>query len=165
MSILETWRALRDSVVSHLDSSILEVIFAIAVENFEDYDVLDPVPPKQLLSYLRMAAKLENGLLDNSGPIIGLFQFSEIAWLEAGSGDWKQNAFDPAKSTRAALRFFHLNRERYRRQFSGVFTNEIAYLYHNQGPSAARHFLMTGELRFPMQSLAALEVFNTLRKN
>lgn len=122
----------------------------------------DAVPYEIMLDYLQFAYSLEQGVGDDQGMIRGPFQFSPVAWKEAGEGEWQINATDLVWSTRAAIKFYYINRERHNKQFSSHYSKEIAYLYHNQGPSAAKHFLRTGELRFPEQSNAALKVFASI---
>lgn len=116
------------------------------------------------LRYLTFVYDLERGMHDTEGSIIGPYQFSKIAWSEAGEGDWATNALDPVKSAEAALKFRDINYVRFKRLFPDrEYTMAIAYLYHNQGPSAAASFLSTGELKFPKQSNAALQVFDQIR--
>ena len=157
MNVIEKWRALKGLVVDALtvgDEIVASLEGASQGDTFNETD----------LRYLTFIYDLERGLGDVSGSIIGPYQFSEIAWREAGEGDWRVNAIDPVRSARAALKYRDLNYDRFRRLYPDrLYSNAIAYLYHNQGPSGAAHFLSTGELRFPNQSKAALRLFETIK--
>lgn len=157
MDVVEKWQALKGLVVDALatgDQMISSYQTARSGSFFDEFD----------MGYLLFVYDFERGLGDTDGAIIGPYQFSEIAWQEAGEGDWRENAIDPIKSAKAALAYRDINLKRFKRLFPNrVYTNAIAYLYHNQGPSGAAHFLTTGELRFPNQSKAALRLFETIK--
>lgn len=164
MNTLEQLANLKKAVAAEIDAYSLELIFKINASNAMAFNIYaDDITEEDLIDYLRMLVPLENGLYDDKGGIRGLFQFSKIAWQEAGTGDWETNSVDPVYSGRAALKYYFINRERYLRRFAGNYTKEIAYLYHNQGPTGAAQFINTGVLRFPNQSRAAIELFNSIR--
>jgi len=122
----------------------------------------NPVSPAEMLIYLKLAYSLEQGIGDITGGIVGPFQFSKIAWSEAGEGDWATEATSNRPSTRAAVKFYYLNRTRHENRSRTVFSNEIAYLYHNQGPTGAAYYLDNRIVKFGGQSLAANELFSTI---
>lgn len=158
MNTLEAWKALTEaSKVYYV--KLTGLIIATVVDNFFD---LSSSESKDLYDYLVFAAELENGLHDNTGKIRGLFQFSEVAWRDVNMSDWSTNAIDPMLSTRAAALFYFKNKARHERSFASPYTKEVAYLYHNQGPSAAAKFLRSRELVYPGQSIAALQVFENI---
>lgn len=159
---LSQWSSMKAAVSNDRDLNAIEVVFALEAENFAWYD-LDYVDTAVLIDYLQFAYSFEQGIGDNEGGIRGPFQFGRLAWKEAGHGEWAINSIDLSYSTRAALRYYFLNKKRHARKFGTEFTKEIAYLYHNQGPSGAAHLLRTGELKFGGQSIAATKLFETLR--
>lgn len=159
MSVFENWLTrLRNT--SHISSATLDLVFRKEAANYAITAAFD-FSEERLYSYLTFVYDLERGLGDSEGSFRGPFQFSKIAWRDVSRDNWEVDSVDPTLSTRAALDYFLLNYSRYVK--SGFdpskFTNEIGYLYHNQGPSAAKHYLLHGELRFPDQSRAAREVF------
>lgn len=162
MSVIEKWQTLRGFIVDAIETTdhLLDSMEAdLHKEKHTQSDFTEDD-----LSYLMFVYDLERGMHDNEGSIIGPYQFSKIAWSEAGEGDWATNALDPVMSAKAALKFRDINYERFKRLFPGrPYTKAIAYLYHNQGPSAAASFLSTGVLKFPKQSKAALQVFDRIR--
>lgn len=68
----------------------------------------------------------------------GLGQFGEIAWKDVGLSDWANGVKDPVLSAWAIGRYYMLNKARFEREFPGKeYTREIAYTYHNLGPTGA----------------------------
>ena len=158
-SPLKRWSLLRDAAMVHGANAIMGLINATAVDNYS----LELTGNTKIGDYLEMALGLEGGVGDNSGAIRGPYQFSRIAWKEVGEGDWETNAIDLMHSARACVRYYLLNERRFNRIYPGrEYTNAIAYLYHNQGPSGAAYYLENRELRFKGQSIAARALFKTI---
>lgn len=138
-----------------------QLVNATVVGNYEN----DPfaIDDAKAREYLEFVAELEGGTGDVDGPYIGPFQFGKAAWSESSSAPYWPGALYYDVAARAALNYMYLNRNRFMRSFPNrEFTKEIGYLYHNQGPTGAAHFLRTGELKWPKQSRKALEVFSSI---
>lgn len=161
LSTLDKYNALMTASQGVVTREVKNLVFATVVDNFKEDPLFVTEGSDQ--DYLDMLLKLENGAGDRVGPFRGPFQFGRSAWLEAGEGSWEQNSDDFMLASRAALRYYYLNKNRFQKVFPGAtYTNEIAYLYHNQGPSGAKHFLLKGHLKWPLQSKAALRLFDTI---
>lgn len=115
--------------------------------------------------YLRLMVYLENFIenhsqvrTSNTGSYRGIAQFGRVTWEDVrydhpALPQWEIGVRDVNSSLTAALRLYRRNRRIFSRHFPGrEFSKEIAYLYHQQGPSGAKQYLMTGELMFPGQS-------------
>lgn len=162
LSPMRLWEMVNSARRSYSTTTV-GAVFATVVSNFEFDIFVQGVDPQQVEDYLHLTYHLEGGEGDDVGGIIGPFQFSEIAWRDVGFSNWRSEAMDLSISARAAVAFFLLNRTRHNRAFPDVFySNEIAYLYHNQGPSAAGIFLRTGVLKYPGQSIAAKKLFSQI---
>lgn len=163
MKVFEDWLA-KVGVTSHISSTTLDLVFRKEADN---YSMASPLNfgAEDYYDYLKMAYELEGGLGDNKGAHRGIFQFSKIAWHDVGRTRWEEGTSDIVTSTRAMLDYFLLNHSRYVSEGfdPAEFSSEIGYLYHNQGPGAAKHYLRTGTLKFPKQSNAALKVFESIR--
>lgn len=163
MSPMKLWELVHFSRKSY-SATTIGAVFATVVSNFELDIASSGIDPQQVEDYLHLSYHLEGGSNDSVGGIIGPFQFSEIAWTDVGLTNWRNDALDLTISTRAALLYFFLNRRRHLRKFPDIFySNEIAYLYHNQGPSGAAFFLKNGRLKFPGQSIAAKKLFAQIK--
>lgn len=97
------------------------------------------------------------------GTFRGLGQFNERTWRSVMTAPWVQVS-NHSLSALATARLYLDNKKSFLRRFKdGVFTDEIAYLYHNQGASAAAKFLETGKVKYPKQSGKALRTFAIAR--
>lgn len=162
MRPMQLWTLLQRTRRLYSETS-LGAVFATVVDNFEIDITITGVDPRTLVDYLHLTYDLEGGSDDFEGGIIGPFQFSEIAWRDVGMTDWRNGAVDLGLSARAAVKFYFINRARFLRQYPGrAFTNEIAYLYHNQGPSGALYYLRNRQLKFAGQSVAANALFKEI---
>jgi hypothetical protein len=105
---------------------------------------------------------LDGYFIDPTPPFVGIGQFDRDTW-ERVSDEPYAHATDVDKSVIAIFELYLANRRSFLTQFSGStessFTDEVAYLYHNQGASGARSFIRTGVLRAPKQSTEALKLF------
>lgn len=125
---------------------------------------------KREADFIRFMLSIENqGLMnsdwvynDNFGKHRGLAQFDAPTWESVSDVPYDEGVVDPQCTIDAAIRLFHSNEMYFTTKIGGVYTNEIAYLFHNQGASGARHYLTKGNLRWPNQSLIALETFARL---
>lgn len=137
----------------------------------------DTLSPSLVASWLQVAAgesslvsfvlNLEKGHSDVIGKHRGPFQFDKVTWdaLDTGSikYSWSSNVNSRDISTLFFNRLISSNKGIHIAWSTAPFTNEIAYLYHNQGASAAREYLETGKLVFPKQSRDALNTFAQAR--
>lgn len=129
-------------------------------------------------SYLRKMLFLENFTSDQeigttvTGYYRGLGQFSRRTWndirrefkLEHDLPSWELGTQDPVVSLLMAGYLYLSNAAVFGRQFPGqIFTDEIAYLYHQQGATAAKRFLLKGNLVYPNQSKKSLVVLDKAR--
>lgn len=94
----------------------------------------------------------------------GLGQFGAPAW-----GDVMSESYDlvgtPSLDVLATVRLYRRNKRIHVREFPNVpYTKEIAYLYHNQGPGGAIHYLESSSLMFPGQSDAAVVTFKKAKE-
>lgn len=162
MSIFDHWLT-RIRETSHISSATLDLVFRKEAANYSITAALE-FSEAELYEYLVFCYNLEQGLGDHEGAIRGPFQFSKIAWRDVGRDNWEEDSTDLTLSTRAALDYLLLNYSRYvAAGFDPAkFSKEIGYLYHNQGPGAAKRFLSTGQLSFPKQSVAALKAFDSI---
>lgn len=121
-------------------------------------------------SFLADMVELENYVVPGgvetttTGNFRGLGQFNRTTWdalirLGANLPPWERGVTTVLDSLRAAAYLWKENRRAYLQQNPGrIFTDEIAYLYHNQGAPAAVRFLRTGKLVYPDQSDKAVRV-------
>jgi hypothetical protein len=64
----------------------------------------------------------------------------------------------------AAALLYEENKRVFEAQFPHAnYTDEIAYLYHQQGSTSARTFLETGVLLYPKQSKKSLDLFSQVK--
>lgn len=161
--LTERWLALTHAASTHGLGRVLDVVRDIAIDNF-GYELLSD---DQIGDFLELALKLEGGRGDNTGEIRGLYQFSRLAWKEAGFGSWEENVMDPMHSTRAAIKYYLINKRRFERSFPRyAYTTAIAYLYHNQGPTGAKYYLANlpdHVLLYGGQSTAATALFKSIK--
>lgn len=127
-------------------------------------------------SYLALTLSLENRSTPTSyettrtGTYRGLGQFSRTTWRalvdmypNADLGPYDFGSVDMERSIRAVALLYRANRITFRRHFPGLpFSDEIGYLYHQQGAGGAYSFLRTGQLRYPRQSGKSVAMFNQL---
>lgn len=126
-------------------------------------------------SYYQFLIPIENFVVAGgfettvSGSFRGLGQFNRQTWDGLRRLGRNLPAFEEGSSqlnaSLYAIGFLYLeNKKAYEGSFKGrVFTNEIAYLYHNQGAPAAEQYLTSGRLVYPKQSANAVAVVAAAR--
>lgn len=127
------------------------------------------------VSYLRAVIERENFRVSGgyettlSGNFRGLGQFNAATWNGIRSQtvslpSYELGVKDPVASVLATAYLYMDNKRQFDNAFPRKrFTDEIAYLYHNQGGPAAASFLRTGTLVYPKQSAKALATFQLAR--
>jgi hypothetical protein len=118
--------------------------------------------------YLQLMVKHENRVsskgvfVEYEGPFKGIAQFNRRTWVSLGGPEWEQ-VIDPVVSLKQAVKLYLSNKGVFSSHFGDAeYTKEIAYLYHNQGGSAASEYLRTGNLVYPKQSAKAVELFKEI---
>lgn len=104
-------------------------------------------------------------LIEVEGKFKGLGQFDRTTWESVSSANFEE-AISPVTSLDAIARLYLANRIVFENQRIPGFeyTVDVAYLYHNQGASAAAEFLRGKEqVRYPLQSEGALAVFTRIK--
>jgi hypothetical protein len=120
--------------------------------------------PRDVESFLHRVVELENHSLDDGyiidmePPYVGLGQFDKATWRAVTDVPFS-SASNMSQSLEALVSLYVENKRSFDLEFDGIFTEEIAYLYHNQGASASAEYLKTGQLRYPKQSDNALALF------
>lgn len=122
-------------------------------------------------SMFELALQLENTtsgsfiFTEYEGKYKGLFQFGYDTWcLVMEPSTWKGGKASTSMQLQAMGRLLVANRHYHALQGLDIdFTPEVAYLYHNQGASSAYSFLKTGVLKYPNQSIQAIEVMDLAR--
>lgn len=125
---------------------------------------------KKESDYIRFLLSIEKqGMMDSKwiyndgfGTYRGLCQFDTPTWRAVSDIPYELGVTDPKSAIDAALKLYYKNELYFTLNIGGLYTNDVAYLFHNQGAAGARHYLTTGSLRWPKQSLAALETFARL---
>lgn len=168
----------KDSVIDSIDNAVIAIVSYPTVISFKfiknKFDALQSsglIDRKLSWAMFDLALHLENAhdgtfiYVDYEGTYRGLFQFSEKTWnsvMEHGS--WKGGRASASLQLQAMGKLLTANRQYHlMKNGIGAYSPEIAYLYHNQGASSAYSFLKTGHLRYPKQSLAALDIFDIAR--
>lgn len=126
-------------------------------------------------SYYKFLMPIENFVVAGgiettvSGSFRGLGQFNRQTWdglrrLGRNLPQYEEGT-SQLNASLYAIGFLYLeNKKAYESTFKGrVFTNEIAYLYHNQGAPAAGQYLTSGKLVYPKQSNSAVAVVAAAR--
>lgn len=123
--------------------------------------------------YLALLLPLENHILslkakdhyviDILGTHQGLGQFDQPTWESISKLPFSSSR-EVEASIDSIVALYLANRKSFRLHFKGIFTDEIAYLYHNQGAPSAYMFLVNNELVYPKQSKEALELFYKIDK-
>jgi len=120
------------------------------------------------VSYLVKTVYLENAstngviTVEYFGKYRGIGQFDKRTWESVMDASY--DTTDPEVGLIAVAKLYLANERSFRAKFGKArYTDGIAYLYHNQGASAAASFIRTGDLRYPKQSNKALEVFKYAR--
>lgn len=118
-------------------------------------------------SYLQLMVSLENHrtpdgyAIEYDGPFRGIAQFNRATWESIrrlypslNLPEFEVGVTDELQSLLAAGALYHDNKRSFERTFGteSYFTDEIAYVYHQQGASAAAEFLRSGRLVYPNQS-------------
>jgi hypothetical protein len=169
-----------------LDGAILTKSVNRTVKGDAVYDlrallkvVPDLLPLGAPASYLRKILFLENWTNDEqvgtslTGMFRGLGQFARSTWNSVRKEvrhrdntipDWAVGVHDPLISLKMVAFLYASNKRVFNKHFpEGVYSDEIAYLYHQQGASAARKFLVSGNLVYPGQSKKSLAVLDMAR--
>lgn len=128
------------------------------------------------VSYLRTSVALENIRDDRggyrttlTGTFRGLGQFNQVTWNGVSKlgdiGNWPTSAEPNHTGSVKAMCLLYLDNKRaFLAQFpKGRYTDEVAYLYHNQGSYGATSYLRTGILLAPEQSSQALRTLRIAR--
>lgn len=118
-------------------------------------------------SYLQLMVSLENYstpdgyAVEYDGPFRGIAQFNRATWESIrrlypslNLPEFEVGVTDELQSLLAAGALYHDNKRSFERTFGteGYFSDEIAYVYHQQGAPAAAEFLRSGRLVHPKQS-------------
>lgn len=129
------------------------------------------------ISYLELSLRIEN-FRDSgrggfrtvlTGSHRGLGQFDEVTWnsiSRVGDVGVYPSVADPNHAGSVlAMGYLYLENKRvFLAAFpDGKFTDEVAYLYHNQGSTQATNFLRSGKLSYPSQSREAIRVMQIAR--
>jgi hypothetical protein len=123
------------------------------------------------VSYLMKLVKLENkatptGIqIEYEGKFKGIGQFDKATWNRVSKLDYSKVVNDE-DSLLAVCQLYIANRATFAKKYPGKpFTDEVAYLYHNQGAGNAYEFLSTGDAKPVLlsQSKAAVAVAYTAR--
>jgi hypothetical protein len=131
------------------------------------------------LSFLNLMVQQENFVHTNgydagmSGNYRGLAQIGKSTWeslQKAPYGNvltwWEEGVKDAKQSMIAAGLLYKANKVDFLRQYPArQFTDDIAYLFHQQGTPSALSWLKDGVLKHPYQSTKSLAMFETLRRN
>jgi hypothetical protein len=104
------------------------------------------------------------------GTYRGLGQFSRYSWnlLKKAYPEILAAPYSavgvPVENVRAMIAYLTDSRKVHRNRYNEDILDDfaIAYLYHQQGASAARTYLVTGELEHPKQSGASKELFKEI---
>lgn len=123
--------------------------------------------PEHHASFVRFLISIEKeGLYDarwvyndGVGKYRGIAQFDKSTWDSVSHLPYSTSVVVASSSIAASVALYEANLDYFSRHIGGAFTNEIAYLFHNQGASASRQFLTNGNLRWPEQSAKAKAVF------
>lgn len=102
----------------------------------------------------------------STGTYRGIAQFGPSAWNELMPGvPHAVASTDHRMALLAAAKYYLQNRDAFYAQIAKdklmpqVFTDAIAYLYHNQGANGGKKALVTKRLPSPKQSVAAISLF------
>jgi hypothetical protein len=161
-----------DSLVTSVTNQGPEATAPVFVSWTEIEDIVSVVSAEYSVprSYLVKTVDIENYtspdgvFVDTEGKFIGLGQFNEATW-NAVMDDPYGEASNPRKGIEAIAKLYLANKASFEVNFrSAEYTDEIAYLYHNQGAPSAASFLHSGTLKYPDQSRSAGEVFKVARR-
>jgi len=130
---------------------------------------LTNVPSSYIIDTVRLenyGTKLLDGfIVETAGKYRGLGQFDKKTWDSVMS----PVSFDSVSSTYDSLLAIARLYERNKRSFVvqgndlNLYSNGVAYLYHNQGATSAHLYLESGRLVYPQQSLKAKRLFKRAR--
>lgn len=132
------------------------------------------VPSSYLLLMLRLENKTnEAGVYpEYEGTFQGVAQFNRATWNGLRTKyaafelpPYTQGVTDTLASLRAAAILYKDNNYSFQRDFpnGALYSDGIAYLYHQQGASAAKRFLTSGRLMYPDQSAQSKALFAAVR--
>lgn len=123
------------------------------------------------LSYLKLCLRLENGdadhyVVDMEGRYQGFGQFDMVTWIKCVPKEARNMRGTPYWDIKAICQLYMLNKATFENVFKDrEYTDQIAYLYHNQGAGGAEQYIRSRRLRYPQQSKAALLVFREALNN
>lgn len=119
---------------------------------------------KKVQDYIRFCVEIETFAFEDSvandmiGKHQGIGQFNASTWASIMGTPFSESG-SLTESVKAIGLLYLDNFKVHNRSYEKQFSNEVAYLYHNQGASSSDVFLRTGKLVYPKQSADALEVF------
>lgn len=134
----------------------------------------------EVRDFLEFMVKVENYPDPVSGGVFttlggtfqGVAQFSKDTWTRGAAripevGSYA-NVSDAGKSLMLAAWYWRDHKDIFRAHAQKLglkfaYSPVVAYLYHQQGASAALSFLKTGKLQYPRQSRLTVAAFNNLR--
>jgi hypothetical protein len=130
-------------------------------------------------SFLELMLAHENYVHTNgydagmSGNYRGLAQIGKETWDSIKRANkaivlkwWEEGVTDATQSMIAAGLLYRANKTDFLRHYPArKFSDEIAYLFHQQGSSSALKFLDKGVLLYPYQSAKSLTLFEDLRRS
>lgn len=159
-------REVVNDLAQELDWRLPDVVNEMEMDQLVDeYAQKFDVPRSYLASLVILENTMKDGnyIVEHEGTHRGLGQFDRPTW-KAVMNEPFFNSVLPSKSMEAISRLYAKNKDSYLAKFpDGEYTDEIAYLYHNQGAPAAAVFLETGNLVYPMQSKKAITLFAVAR--
>jgi len=126
----------------------------------------------QLENFAHSIDGVKGYAVETAEPYVGLGQFAEATWQALVDKDllsipYSYAGLPVADITAIVALFYDLQRsflKHWPNRSSEDFTNELAYLYHNQGAKQARNYLYSGRLKWPQQSKTALRIMANARE-
>jgi hypothetical protein len=164
LNLGEPQRQLVQNHASKLDVSTPHVLSASQADILATTASMKTGVPK---SYFEKVIKLENKtvqgnvIVEFDGTFKGIGQFNRPTFEAVSTSPWSQ-VKDHSTSLEAVGQLYLANKKSFQvnRTADFEYTDEIAYLFHNQGAGAASSFLDSGKLKYPKQSRKALAVFD-----
>lgn len=170
-----TFAALNKSIPDHPWLKKLAEQLGIKERDFLSFTQIDQlasrvaqeeqIPASYLLSTFKIENKQVTGGIEveYEGTFRGIGQFNAKTWNSVMDVPFSE-VTNHTQSAIATARLYKANKVSFLNAFpSGKYTDEIAYLYHNQGASSATRYLRYGLLRYPKQSRHALNTFALAR--
>jgi hypothetical protein len=108
---------------------------------------------------------LDGFVVETAGKYKGLGQFDKKTWDSVMSPTPFSSVSSTFDSLLAIARLYERNKRSFVVQGNNpnLYSNGVAYLYHNQGAASARLYLNSGRLVYPQQSLKAKRLFKRAR--